>query len=146
MGLVTSLDVVIMTYRYSASKGQWCDVNQWVNLTQTLCHYGNTRPWFVCPSCKRRTAFLYLAYVSICRRCAQLVYPSQSSDVIERSWLRTWKIESKVGASGGKLRLSKPKRMRWATHARLMHAWVYEIALRDDMVDAYARDKFPEWF
>ena len=36
-------------YRYEAR-----EINHTVSTTSTPCHYGGTRPWFLCPNCGRR--------------------------------------------------------------------------------------------
>jgi hypothetical protein len=46
----------------------------------TSCHYGGSRPWFVCPACERRAGKLYvLAGRPFCRSCHDLTYFSSQS-------------------------------------------------------------------
>lgn len=144
--LRTSSDGVLLSYRYEARRGQWGVVEQFVAVIRTPCHFGGTRPWFSCPCCSKRVAILYLWNVPICRRCAQLVYASQNTDEIGRSWLRTWKIDGKLAGGAKAWDYRRPKRMRWATYWRLMERYGREIGIRDDMLVAYARGRFPEWF
>ena len=62
------------TYWNGESGSIACDVR----LTNTPCHYGNLRYWFVCPCCQRRVGVLYLAGSSIaCRHCHNLTYKSK---------------------------------------------------------------------
>lgn len=54
-------------------------VHQRVQLTYSLGPRGGKRPWFVCPTGRRRVGVLYHAngLPFRCRRCCGLVYPSQ---------------------------------------------------------------------
>ena len=52
-------------------------VLQEVQLTYTIGARGGKRPWFVCPTCRRRVGLLYHGLPFRCRVCCQLVYPSQ---------------------------------------------------------------------
>lgn len=61
-------------------------------LTQTSCHLGGYRHWFVCPSCQNRMGVLYLRNRCFgCRRCQKISYQSQSGDVEDRM---VWKYHS----------------------------------------------------
>ena len=51
-----------------------------VEIDRTLCNYGGSRPWFLCPDlrCGRRSRFLYLTgKYFVCRSCARLTYRSR---------------------------------------------------------------------
>ncbi|HSF66289.1 MAG TPA: hypothetical protein VLA67_02560 [Nitrospiraceae bacterium] len=48
-----------------------------VQLTYSIGPHGGKRPWFVCPTCRRRVGVLYHGLPFRCRICCQLVYPSQ---------------------------------------------------------------------
>lgn len=52
---------------------------QSIQLTYSTGHQGSRRPWFLCPSCSRRTAILYHQTGGLlsCRICNHLVYQSQ---------------------------------------------------------------------
>jgi len=60
-----------------------------IRLTETPCHYGGSRFWFVCPSCGRRAGKVYLptnVYYNgervtrwLCRRCYGLTYEQRRS-------------------------------------------------------------------
>jgi len=64
----------------------------WLHLTQTRCHLGGHRRWFVCPTCQNRMGVLYLRnnYFG-CRRCQKISYQSQSGDAEDRM---VWKYHS----------------------------------------------------
>lgn len=50
-----------------------------VDLDKTRPHFGGVRYWFICPSCKRRVAKLYVPFRHdrfLCRRCHGLTYQS----------------------------------------------------------------------
>ena len=136
--LETSPDLVTLVYRYKDSKGEWRDVNQRVAITTTACHYGGSRPWFVCPRCCERVAILYLWNVPLCRTCAKLVYPSQAEDAIGRSWRRSRKIAKRLGQEADAwMTPRRSKGMRLATFERLCEEWWAEEELRECMFAAF---------
>ncbi len=137
IGLETTPDTVTLTYRYKGMEGEWRDVRQPVTVTRTLCNYGGNRPWFACPRCRARVAILYLWNVPACRRCARLVYPSQSDDALGRSWRRTRKLERRLSAGAGEWNYRRPKGMRQATFNRLRARYWREEELRDNMLAAF---------
>ena len=134
IGLDTSPDVVTFRYRWGGKDGT--DVAERVAIFRTPCHYGGSRPWFACPRCWQRCAILYLAGRPKCRRCARLVYPSQSADATARSWQRTLQILQRLGQADewphGVPR--RPKGMRRATYERLWQAWEAEDEYRDGLL------------
>lgn len=136
-GLVTAPHAVTLTYRYNFIEG-WRDVRQEVRLSRSHCHLGGSRPWFICPRCSRQAAILYLHGWPACRKCARLVYPSQSEDSIDRSWGRTYKILRRLGQDADEYVPRRPKGMRRATFERLWDAWCREEEYRDDMIAAFA--------
>lgn len=131
-------DVVRLSYRYHFADG-WRQVQETVHLTQTDCHFGGSRRWFVCPRCGRLMATLYLRGWPACRDCAQLVYQSQSDDVIEQSWQRTYRIMHRLGQAddGPHAAPRRPNGMRRVTFERLLQSWLREEKLREDMIEAY---------
>jgi len=90
--------------------------SQRISLDRTGCNYGGSRPWFICPIRGERVAVLFLrAGRFACRHCQRLVYASQSGDVIDRTWRRQYKAESKLGEHW-----QRPKGMHKTTHERLL--------------------------
>ena len=64
---------LLLSYRQADSV-----VSERVLLTYSTGFGGGQRPWFQCPACLRRVAILYKNGGAFrCRRCAELVYPSQ---------------------------------------------------------------------
>lgn len=64
----------------------------WLFLTQTPCHLGGHRRWFICPSCQNRMGILYLRNRRFgCRSCQKISYQSQSGDAEDRM---VWKYHS----------------------------------------------------
>jgi len=59
-------------------------------ILRTPCNnFGGERLWFGCPRCGRPVAALYVRANSFgCRRCAQVVYRSQSENAMAREWRR----------------------------------------------------------
>src|SRR5690606_23739442 len=105
----------------------------------TACHFGGRRPWFSCPKCGRRTGIMYLWYIPRCRKCAQLVYASQSEDAVNRSWRHTTKLEARLAGGKEKRDFRRPKGMHLDTYRRLMRAYVQEQTNRDEALIGFAR-------
>jgi hypothetical protein len=59
--------------------GDGTRARQGVRLTYSLAPRGGKRPWFSCPTCRRRVGVLYHAngLPFRCRTCCRLAYPSQ---------------------------------------------------------------------
>jgi len=77
--------------------GGWGDTRQGVALTETPCHYGGTRKWFLCPSCRRRCGVLYIHTSIACRKCHDLVYESQYEPAQDRMLRQLKKIRRVIG-------------------------------------------------
>ena len=99
-----------------------------VELTWNSCHYGNTRPWFLCPgkvngvTCGRRVAILYDAgKYFLCRHCYRLVYGSQRRDRAHRLMEKARGIRMRFGGTANLLERFpwKPNGMHWRTYWRL---------------------------
>ena len=100
-----------------------------VAIDWTECHYGGARPWFLCPGCGKRVAFLYGRKFERdgsklpiqnrnlkCRKCHYLCYESQHEEWDQRMRRRAKKIWARIGGKYG----NKPKRMHWQTYDRLV--------------------------
>jgi len=75
----------------------WGDVRQTIYLTETPCHFGGNRTWFLCPLCDRRCGILYLTKQFACRHCSKLRYASQYESPRERMRRRLIKIRKLIG-------------------------------------------------
>ncbi|CAN7462511.1 hypothetical protein LJR130_003044 [Variovorax sp. LjRoot130] len=74
---------------------------QRVRLEYTACTYRGFRPWFACPSCRRRAAVLYMRSGRFrCLRCARVAYASQSEGDIGRSLRKQEKAEARMRRKG----------------------------------------------
>lgn len=107
-----------------------------IDLWLSPCAYGGTRPWFSCPRCKRRVAIVYLGNVTGCRQCLRLRYPSQSEDILDRSWRRTSRVLQKLGRATDDTPW-RPSGMRRRTYERLRDDWIREEEFRDDALAAF---------
>lgn len=89
----------------------------------TDCHFGGSRPWFICPhgTCRRRAAILYWESGFACRRCLGLAYESQNEQPLDRLCRRVSKYSAKLVTREG-LPNQKPARMHDRTYFRLLHA------------------------
>lgn len=72
---------LILIYRIRPGGGDWESVEEPITLTESSCHYGGTRPWFLCPGvrngrwCGKRVGKLYLGQrYFVCRHCLRLAY------------------------------------------------------------------------
>jgi hypothetical protein len=95
---------------------------EWVSLARTACHYGGTRPWFICPGCTQRCGKLYYHQNSFrCRKCHGLGYRSQLVASGERPRLIAHRIRRSLGASSSLTTPfpPKPPRMHWKTYYRI---------------------------
>lgn len=95
-----------------------------VRLSWSPCHYGGSRPWFVCPTreCGRRVRKLYAAGTSLhCRTCLGLAYRTQRMNQEDRLRHRARKRRWAIGNQdpGGTLLAWKPANMHWTTFARI---------------------------
>lgn len=112
---------LILNYA-ATSNGESKDYRYPVGLSWTPCRFGGERPWFLCPSCRRRVAILYGGAVFACRHCYRLAYESQRERGYNRLAGRADKIRRRLGWPVGILNpkgWQKPKGMHWATFARL---------------------------
>jgi hypothetical protein len=90
-----------------------------VSLLRTPCHYGGTRPWFECPSCRGRCAKLYFRNGHFrCRKCHGLGYRSQLVARGDRPRLIAHRIRRSLGGSSSLFLPfpAKPPRMHWRTY------------------------------
>lgn len=97
------------------------EVAQDIELERTVCNYGGTRTWFLCPRCGRRVAKLYGGSSFYCRHCHGLRYRSQAESGSDRLLRKARKIRARLGAGPSFYdSIDKPKWMRWPTFERLM--------------------------
>ena len=123
INLAVGLGCVTLNYRNCPSGGQWQDMKYPVQLSETACHYGGQRTWWLCPAvgCGRRVAVLYGGAVFACRQCQRLAYPSQREAPDDRACRRADKLRDRLGWEAGILNGegNKPKGMHWLTFWRM---------------------------
>jgi hypothetical protein len=88
-------------------------------------------------------AILYLWNIPLCRKCARLVYPSQSDDALGRSWQRARKIERRVAGGAEEWNYRRPKGIRHTAYERLLKARIWEEKYRDRAFVEHALRVFP---
>jgi len=74
-------------YTVTKNNSESSSIDDVIRLGKTECNFGGVRYWFICNSCWRRVAVLYLAprgYHFVCRRCNNLSYQSQNDCLISR--------------------------------------------------------------
>lgn len=98
-------------------------VEQRIFFTWTPCNYGGERLWFLCPTCGKRVAVLYLRGKSFaCRGCCNLTYQSCNDTAMDRKYRRANNLRKRIGAKQGcfnSLPLFKPKGMHQTTWERI---------------------------
>lgn len=118
-------DRIVLNYRHCSDEGSWKTESYPVRIVRTDCHFGGSRPWFLCPTsgCGRRVAVLYGHEVFACRECYQLAYSTSREDAGARAARRAEKIRVRLGWDSDDLEWlsNKPKWMRWATFERLKY-------------------------
>lgn len=102
-------------------------VSQDIGITRTACPYGGSRPWFQCPRCGRRVGVLFLRSGNfMCRRCGRVVYASQSTDAIGRTWIKQRKLERRLDDDW-----HRPKGMHRTTYDRIVNGIITCEETRD---------------
>lgn len=110
--LVDSINVTVKDDRIIID-GQDIFIEWW------RCPLGGKRPWFHCPSCKRRCCKLYKANTSFaCKTCLNLVFKVWHERSKKRALRRAAKIFQKVKYDFSR-KSAKPKWLRWQTFDRL---------------------------
>ncbi len=123
-------DALILDYRTKGPvDADWQPVRERIPLTRTPCHYGGSRPWFVCPGCGWRRAVLFSVGGRFrCRSCHDLAYSSTRDDRLEQFNRRGEKVTATLGAKrewvlNWYYPPAKPKGMHWKTYDRLRAEW-----------------------
>ena len=117
----------VLDYRVRMYGGDWESIEQPTRLTYTPCHYGNSRPYFICPgvvngrACGRRVSKLFSGgRYFLCRHCYKVAYASQSEPRYDRMLRRANKLRMELGGEPGSAHriAPKPKGMRQRTYQR----------------------------
>ena len=121
IGMSVQADHVAFTYRHRAAGGPWQDVYCTAWLDRTPCTYGGTRAWWLCPTCGRRVAILYIGKTPACRHCYRLAYRSERETTSDRATRQINKLRDRLDWEPGFLNGNgpKPKGMHWRTFRRL---------------------------
>ena len=100
--------------------------SHWIGLTQTTCHFGGVRRWFICTRCGKRMGMLYFrrSYFA-CRHCQKIAYQSQSGDYKDRL---IWQYHSFLHKIANK-KLQPPRSRRRIDNNFLEIAWKYDTML-----------------
>lgn len=129
---------VILSYSHWRGDSEKKTLRYAVEIQETRCHFGGSRPWFLCPirGCGRRTAILYCAGLFACRRCLNLAYDCQREPTHYRHLHKAQAILVRLGGSGSMADPfpDKPKGMHWRTY--------WNLARRYEEADALA---IPPW-
>lgn len=117
-----------LNYRITPNGDEPFDVTEPVTIDWLTCHFGNARPFFICPgvingrACNRRVAKLYLRQrYFLCRHCNRVTYACRSETPVDRMQRAANKRRVAMGAEPGmESYVRKPKGMHWATYWRHM--------------------------
>ncbi len=97
---------------------------QVVKINRTPCTFGGSRPWFLCPVCKKQRVFIYYKDRRwACRVCSNLCYRVQQLNARKRHRYMVEQIQSKKlgGTASGGLALKRPFRMRVDTYIKILN-------------------------
>ncbi len=125
---------LILDYRTKGpGDADWQPVRDRIPLDHTPCHYGGSRPWFLCPGCGGRRAVLYSVGGRFrCVKCHDLAYSSTREEPWDRAIRRADTLRRKIGGRPGAEREwvlnwlvppDRPKGMPWRTYDRLRQEW-----------------------
>lgn len=84
--------------------------------------FGGWRPWFQCPSCRKRTAYLYCeGFQYQCRNCLNLIYECQLKSAKGRKFRTLEKLKQRLGGYGtlDEPIPPRPYQIKRATYARI---------------------------
>ena len=91
---------LVLSYAFTAGDSDSVQVEDQIQVEWTPCNYGGHRPWFSCPSCKRRVMVLARqGRLFRCRKCHQIPYGSQTEMRVDRLIRKARKIRALLGAS-----------------------------------------------
>lgn len=99
--------------------------------------FGGVRQhWFVCPSCQRRIAILYVGADGLaCRRCLGVAYASQLGSRLANACRRLRKVEARLGPGR-----ARPAKMHSDTYRRLIGvATALDHMIGDRVIDIALR-------
>lgn len=121
INLTVKAEHVTFTYRHQTRGGPWHDVYCVAWLDRTPCTYGGTRAWWLCPTCGKRCAILYIGKTPACRHCYRLAYRSERETTSDRATRQVNKLRDRLDWEPGFLNGNgpKPKGMHWRTFYRL---------------------------
>jgi hypothetical protein len=112
------------------------EIDHSVSISWTPCNYGGSRPWLLCPNCRRRAGKLYLPLGGrhfLCRRCYDLAYHSQWEEPWWRAKRRAGKLWQRLGGDPDDDFIPpRPKGMHRRTYDRL----IAEAERAEDLVGA----------
>ena len=118
---------LVLDYKVRVYGGDWEPITQPIRITHVDCHYGNKRPYFICPGvvngrhCGRRVGKLFAGgRYFLCRHCYRIAYASQSEASYDRMLRRANKLRMALGDEPGTAHCiaSKPKGMWQRTYER----------------------------
>jgi hypothetical protein len=118
---------LVLDYKVRVHGGDWEPITQPILITRVDCHYGNIRPYFICPGvvngrhCGRRVVKLFSGgRYFLCRHCYNIAYTSQSEPRCDRMLRRANKLRMALGGEPGTAHwiAPKPKGMWQRTYQR----------------------------
>lgn len=116
----------------------WQSVHERIALTRTACHYGGSRPWFLCPGCGSRRAVLYSVGGTFrCRACHDLAYSCTRESSTDRAFRRSQEARKKLLTGPGSVwhQPRRPKGMHWKTYWRICREFERaELAMATDLL------------
>ena len=117
ISIFTSTDSIRLMY--GTKDGE--QVDELVALDLTPCHFGGSRPWFLCPRCGRRVGVLFGGRRFWCRHCHGVAYAVENEDAMSRLLRRSNKLRERIKVRAGTAYpvTFKPKHMHQQTFDRI---------------------------
>ena len=120
-------DCFILKYKTRRNGDYWERITLTIGIARIRCHFGGTRPYFICPNlkngapCGRRAGRLYsVDKYFFCRHCANVTYTSQSESTHERLMRQANTIRASLGGEPGMAKSipTRPKGMWQQTYQK----------------------------
>lgn len=142
--------VLTLHFGFTPQGGDTRQICQHIQIAQQPCHFGNSRPYFICPAqrggraCNRRAVNLYFkGGYFLCRQCQRVAYASQCEDALDRILRGANRHRAAIGADQGLWALAtRPKGMHRATYQRHIDAIFAADDLAERVFEAFAKGRY----
>jgi hypothetical protein len=139
-----------LNFTFTPYGGAARPISQHIPIVMQPCHFGNFRPYFMCPAyrggraCNRRAVNLYFwGGYFLCRHCQRVAYASQCEDALDRALRAANRHRAAIKADLGVGGLApRPKGMHRATYQRHIDAIFAADDLAERAFEAFAKGRY----